>query len=264
MPLIKELESLKEFGCEDRCVLSMYLNTNPGDPELLNGGWKILLKKGLNSIEEYLTASEDNKELKAFRKLKKKVTAELENNTNNLKKSVVLFAAVEPELWSVHYVQVPAKTSFHWENKPVLEEMEYMYKAYPEAGVILPSFGEIRILDTAMGAVKDEMIYAFDPDHGHWSSQQEKSNIQDKQSKKTASPYMAPKPKTNLKGFFKGMNNVVEKLKKERGWKEIHISGETDAANAFAETLREKPASCIYKNLNNSKTNDIIHQVFEK
>ena len=31
-----------------------------------------------------------------------------------------------------------------------------MYKAYPEAGIVLPSFGEVRILDTAMGAVIDE------------------------------------------------------------------------------------------------------------
>ncbi len=264
MPLIKELESLKEFGCEDRCVLSVYLNTNPGDPELLNGGWKIHLKNGLKRIEEYLAASEDDKELKAFKKLRKKVTEEVEKNMNSLRKSVVLFAAVEPELWSVHYVQVPVKTSFHWENKPVTEEIEYMYKAYPEAGVILPSFGEIRILDTAMGAVKDEMIYAFDADGGDWRNQKEESNIQDQKSKKTASPFMSPRPKANLKGFFKGMNQVIEKLKKERGWKEVHVSGEVDAANAFAETLREKPASCIYKNLNNSKAHEIIHQVFEK
>ena len=29
------------------------------------------------------------------------------------------------------------------------EQLEYMYKAYPEAGIIMPSFGEVRILDTA-------------------------------------------------------------------------------------------------------------------
>lgn len=264
MPLIEELTSLKEFGCEDRCVLSIYLNTNPGDPDLLNGAWKIHLKNGLKRIEEYLTASEDEQELKAFRKLKKKVTEEVEQNMNNLRKSVVLFAAVDPELWSIHYVQVPVKTSFHWENKPITEEMEYMYKAYPEAGVILPSFGEIRMLDTAMGDVKEDFIYAFDADAGTWKNKKEETTIQDQKSKKTASPFMDPKPKANLKGFFKGMNQVVEKLKKERGWKEIHVSGEVDAANAFVETLREKPASCIYKNLNNTKAQDIVQQVFEK
>lgn len=264
MSLIKELATLKEFGCEHRCVLSVYLNTNPGDPELLNGGWKIHLKNGFKRLEEYLEASEDEQELKAFRELKKKIGEEIEKNVNNLRKSVVLFAAIEPELWSVHYLQVPVKTSFHWENKPIVEEIEYMYKAYPEAGVILPSFGEIRFLDTAMGDVKDDFIYAFDADTGKWRHKKEDSNIQDRTSNKTASPFMDPKAKANLKGFFKGMDSVVEKLKKERGWKEIHLSGEVDAANAFAETLGQKPASCIYKNLNNSKAADIIHQVFEK
>ena len=73
-----------------------------------------------------------------------------------------------------------------------------------------------------------------------------------------------PRLRENLQRFYKGMGEIVEKLKKERGWQEIHVSGEADLANAFAETLREKPASCIYKNLNNSKPNDVLHQVFEK
>ena len=58
MSLSKELQTLKEFHCEDRCVLSVYLNTNPGDPVQLNGGWRIHLKNGLKRIDEYLTASE--------------------------------------------------------------------------------------------------------------------------------------------------------------------------------------------------------------
>ncbi|WP_256519971.1 VLRF1 family aeRF1-type release factor, partial [Domibacillus sp. A3M-37] len=42
------------------------------------------------------------------------------------------------------------------------------------------------------------------------------------------------------------------------------VAGETELAIAFAETLREKPASCIYKNLNNSKPSEVINQVLEK
>ncbi len=66
MSLSKELQTLKEFHCDDRCVLSVYLNTNPGDPEQLNGAWRIHLKSGFKRIDEYLTASNDEKELKAF------------------------------------------------------------------------------------------------------------------------------------------------------------------------------------------------------
>ena len=262
--LSKELKVLKEFYCEKRCVLSVYLNTNPGDPQQLNGGWKIHLKNGFKRIEEYLAASEDEEESKAFNELKSKVTEEVESNLNNLSKSVVIFAAVAPELWSVHYVQVPVKTSFHWENQPMTEEMEYMYKAYPEAGIILPSSGEVRILDTAMGSVKEEFTYKFDSSTSKWVKQESDEIVHDRGKESKTRPTFESLPQNNIKALFKEMANIIEKLKKERGWQEIHVSGETELANAFAETLREKPASCIYKNLNNSKANDVIHQVFEK
>lgn len=35
-------------------------------------------------------------------------------------------------------------------------------------------------------------------------------------------------------------------------------------ANAFTDTLRDSPASCVYKNLNNSKANEVINQILEK
>ena len=57
------------------------------------------------------------------------------------------------------------------------EEMEYMYKAYPEAGIILPSFGEVRILDTAMGAVIEEFTYDFDPNLEGWGKSEKKTSL---------------------------------------------------------------------------------------
>src|SRR6185312_2183034 len=139
MSLSEKLKELKEFECSSRCVLSVYLNTNPADPEQQNGAWRIHLKTGLKRIDEYIKASNDEKELKAFRELKKKVDTEIEENQNDLHKGVVIFAS--ENLWHVYYVQVSVKTSFHWEDRPMLEELEYMYKAYPEAGIVLPSFG---------------------------------------------------------------------------------------------------------------------------
>lgn len=264
MSLIKELQTLKEFKCVDRCVLSVYLNTNPGDPEQLNGAWRIHLKSGLKRIDEYLTASKDEEELKAFNKLRKKVVDEVENNKNELNKGVVIFASENPELWSVYYVNVPVKTSFHWENHTVTEEMEYMYKAYPEAGIVLPSFGEVRILDSAMGFVNGELTYEFDPNIQGWGDRITVNADNHVAIGSSRVDFLEDRLRENLNRFYKGMGEIVEKLKEKRGWREIHVVGEADHANAFAEILREKPASCIYKNLNNSKPNDIIHQVFEK
>jgi hypothetical protein len=264
MSLNNEIQTLKEIGCDDRCVLTVYLNTNPGDPEQLNGGWRIHLKSGLKRIDEYLTASKDEKEMKAFNELRKKVVDVVEENKNDLNKGVVIFAAKNPELWSVYFVNVPVKTSFHWEDHPVTEQMEYMYKAYPEAGIILPSFGGVRILDTAMGFVNGEYTFDFDPNLEGWGERSKASDAHNVGMGSTKGDAIEPRLRENLQRFYKGMGEAVEKLKKERGWREIHVTGEADHANAFAETLREKPASCIYKNLNNSKPQDIIKQVFEK
>ncbi|WP_253724427.1 VLRF1 family aeRF1-type release factor [Sporosarcina sp. HYO08] len=262
-----ELQRLKKFSCGDRCVLSVYLSTNPGDPEQLNGGWKLHLKSGLKRIEEYIQASDDPKELKAFKSLREKVTKEIESNMNSLRKSVVIFASANPELWSVHYVQVPVrKTSFHWESHPVTEELEYMYKAYPEAGIILPSFGEVRILDTSMGFVHGELTFEFDPNLEGWA--EGRRNMSDAHNTtsggSTRIDGIEPRLRENLQRFYKGMGEIVERLKKQLGWDAVYITGEADHANAFAATLRHKPAGTIYKNLNNSKAQDVIHQVLEK
>ena len=72
MSLANEIESLKTYSCGDRCVLSVYLNTNPADPDQLKGAWKIHLKSGLKRIGEYLEASGDENEIKAFNLCKEK------------------------------------------------------------------------------------------------------------------------------------------------------------------------------------------------
>lgn len=263
MTINDELQALKEYSCSDRCVLSVYLNTNPGDPEQLNGGWKIHLKSGLKRIGEYLEASDEN-EIKAFNNLKNKVINEIEGNQPEMRKGVVIFASANEDLWSVHYVQVPVKTNFFWESYPAIEQMEYMYKAYPEAGIIMPSFGEVRILDTAMGFVRDDLTFKYDPISEVWG---EKKKI-DAKGRRTAanskSAVLDPQYKVNATSFYKGMRTTIEQLKKKRGWREFHVAGEAEMANAFAETLRDLPASCIYKNLNNSKSSEVINQVLEK
>lgn len=264
MSFSEELKKLKEFECSSRCVLSVYLNTNPADPEQQNGAWRIHLKNGLKRIDEYLEASNDEKEIKAYKKLKEKVTKEIENNQNDLNKGVVIFASLDPELWSVHYVQVQVKTSFHWEDHPVIEELEYMLKAYPEAGIILTSFGEVRVLDTAMGFVNGERSYEFDSGLEVWREQAGIRSSLQRGAGGNNSDDLDHRLKENLDRFYKEMGTIVEKMQKERNWKEIYVVGEAELANSFAKSLRTKPKNCIYKNLINIQSSKVLHHVFEK
>ncbi|WOV86305.1 VLRF1 family aeRF1-type release factor [Sporosarcina oncorhynchi] len=264
MSLSEELKDLKEFKCDSRCVLSVYLNTNPADPEQQNGAWKIHLKNGLKRITEYLEASQDEKELKSYKKLRDKIVKEIENNQNDLNKGVVIFAAEDPELWSVHYVQVQVKTSFHWEDHPIVEEMEYMLKAYPEAGVILPSFGEVRVLDTAMGFINGEKTYHFDAGLEVWREQKGMNPAKQRGMGGSHVDDLDDRLRENLERFYKEMATIVEKMRKELDWKELYVVGEAEAANSFANSLRTKPNNTINKNLNNVEARKILHQVFEK
>ncbi|RNF40153.1 VLRF1 family aeRF1-type release factor [Planococcus salinus] len=295
MTLYDEIQKLKSFECEDRCVLSVYLNTNPADLNAQSGAWKIHLKNGLKRLDEYLTASHDETEIKNYKKLRKKVEQEILDHQNDLQKGVVIFASTHDDLWSVHYVQVPVKTSFHWETKPVLDELRYMYKAYPYAGVVLPSFKGVRVLDTSMGIINDEIYYEFDSGLEVWTEQKgvrSSGRVQGRAGAGTArsgaagsvgggaaggnSPVIGGsgggspvdeldhRLKENLERFYKDMGGKIEKLKKERHWEEIHIVGEAEHAKSFSRALQKKPNSCIYKNLINSQPSNILHEVFEK
>ena len=287
MTLYDEIQELKQIECEDRCVLSVYLNTNPADREAQNGAWKIQLKNGLKRIDEYLTASKDEKELKAYKELRKKVEKEITDNQGDLQKGVVIFASTQDDLFWVKHLQISVKTDFQWESKPALDQLRYIYKAYPYAGVILPSFKGIRVLDTSVGIVNEEVYYEFDAGLEVWTEQKgvrSSGRIQGRSGAGSTgggaaggnSPVIGGsgggsptdeldhRLKENLDRFYKDMGSKIEKLKKERRWEEIHIIGEAEHAQSFAKVLHQKPNSCIHKNFINNSADKILHEVFEK
>ncbi|WP_432355680.1 VLRF1 family aeRF1-type release factor [Sporosarcina sp. A2] len=264
MSLSEELQTLKDYHCENRCVLSVYLSTNPAERDQQFGAWRIHLKSGLKRLEEYLDVSSDPKEVEAFKKAKARVTEEIERNRNDLKKGVVIFAADDPDLWSVHYVQVAVKTSFHWEDHPVIDELHYMLKAYPNSGVIMPSAGNVRILDTAMGYVEDDLVFYFDQGLDVWQEQKSKNPSDNRTAGGSRVDDLDQGLKENLERFYKSMASDIDKMKKERHWDEIHVIGEAESSQSFAAAMNQKPKSVLHKNLNNSTPDKVLHEVFEK
>lgn len=280
MTLYDEIQELKAFRCDDRCVLSIYLNTNPADSEAQNGAWKIHLKNGLKKLDEYLSASRDEKEINAYRELKKKVEREITDHQGELLKGVVIFASPHENLWWVRYVQIPVKNNFHWEETPQLDQLRYMYKAYPYAGVVMPSLRGIRVLDTSMGIINEEFFYEFDSGLEVWTEQRGVRSSGRVSGVGSAgggasggstpvsgggSPVdeLDHRLKENLDRFYKDMGGKIEKLKKERRWEEVHVVGDAEHAKSFAKSLNDKPKSCVYKNLMNNDPGKILHEVFE-
>lgn len=264
MTFQEELEQLKAVESDERCILSVYLNTNPADPEQRNGAWKIHLKNGMKRLSEYITTSSEEEEIKLFKKSRDKVMEEIEKNQNEFHKGLVIFVSEKIDLWSVHYVQVPVKTSFHWEKVPVLEELHYMNKAYPHSGIVLPSMDYVRILDTSMGFVNDEFVYEFDAGKKQWEKRGDHFVGGLQSAGATDADTFKDRVRENLLRFYKEMGATVGRIKKERKWQEIHVAGEAELANAFAETLPQKPESCLHKNLHKRDPSVILHEVFEK
>lgn len=264
MRLQEELQLLSEFESDDNNVLSIYLNTDPADPDQGNDAWKIHLKNGLKELEEMIPSSTNKAELQSFKKIKKKIQKEIEANQTNLNKGIIVFACEDPELWSVHYVQVRLKTNFYWRKKPELEQLYYINKAYPAASIILPAFNEVRIVDTEMGVVNDELVYEFDSGKEEWRQKKGVAYGSVRSSSATHVEAFEDRLKENLLRFYKQMGTTIGYLKKEREWKEVHVSGEAEQANAIASSLAKKPDSILYKNLINSKSNQVLHEVFEK
>ena len=264
MKVQEELKQLKDYENKENSVLSIYLNTDPADPEQANDAWKIHLKNGMKEIKEKIHSSESQSELQTFKKLEKQVLNEINANQINLNKGIIIFAAQEPELWSVHDVQVRIKTNFHWGKKLEIEQLFYINKAYPHAGIILPSSNEVRIIDTATGIVNDEFSYEFDAGSEEWRRKKGIAYGSVRASSATHVDAFDDRLKENLFRFYKKMGVTIGQLAKERQWKEVHVSGEAELANTMAKTLPIKPASTLYKNLINSKSNQVLHEVFER
>src|SRR5690625_5672916 len=75
---IKELESIRKEGSDK--IYSMYLNTDPSDPDQQGGKWKIQLKKSLQDFTNFLKEDDNKEELKNFEIVKDKVEKYVERS----------------------------------------------------------------------------------------------------------------------------------------------------------------------------------------
>lgn len=264
MTLENELQHLRDFECgEAKCVLSMYLNTDPADQDQQKSEWKIRLKNGLNRIQEYLYASNDKEEIKNYKKLKKKVEDEIKQNRTELQKGVIIFASEDENLWSVHYVQVPVETSFHWEPHPVLEQLSEIQEKFPHSGVILPNQDEVKVIDTSLGEINEERTYQFDPESENWSFKEGLASSDRMASGASHVDKLQQRFEENRHRFYKKMASNIDQLRKDRNWKEIHLVGEGDMIRSFETNLRTKPSGTIHKNLNKADPTKILEAVFK-
>ncbi|MBU9710342.1 VLRF1 family aeRF1-type release factor [Evansella tamaricis] len=259
-----ELKALKEFQCDQgKCVLTVYLNTDRANQDQQKGEWKIRLKNGLKRLEEYLIASGEEVQLQSYRKLRKMVEKEVRGNQSHLLKSVVIFASEDKSLWSVHYLQLPVETSFHWENKPAVDQLEQMHKTFPRTGIIMPSLNQVKVIDADLGEIQDTRVYEFDPETEDWRPKNGLATSDRMASGANHIDGFQQRFEENLNRFYKKIAGNLEQMKRDRKWESVYIIGEPDMVKTLESLMKVKVDRCVMKNMTNSQSSQVLAQVFQ-
>jgi hypothetical protein len=253
MDINKEIKKLENVYLEKpQRVFSMYLNTDPADPEQQGGKWKLHLKNGLNSFENYLQMDGDSEEKRNYWAVKEMVEKYMHENEQNLAKSVVIFATGDQSIWFAEKFQMPVETEFSWEETPKLDQIKKMLDQFPETGIILTQKESIKILDTELGNLKDSRLYQLDLDIEDWREHTGPHRAQPSMGsggKNTKQEQFEARFEANRYRWYKSIATSLDKLAKDKNWKKIIIVGNKEEAEDLSSNMNKEVTKVIPKNM---------------
>lgn len=264
MGILQTMNQLKQISSGEK-VLSLYLNTDPTDPDQQGGKWKTMLKSGLQQIEQSLKEKEAEDELKSFQKVRDEVEKYVLENERHLKRAVVVFAATDQSIWFAERLQIRVKSAFHWEEKPVIDQLETLVKDYAKSGLILVQHNEIQVIETLLNETTPLKDYELDietedwkekvgPRQGFHSSGLGAHNAQVDNYEKRF--------EANQHRWFKSIAGKLDKLAKDQEWEKIYIVGETNVAHELDKAMNKEVERVIHKNMLGQKEDQILEAVF--
>ncbi|SET47674.1 hypothetical protein SAMN05216389_11250 [Oceanobacillus limi] len=253
MDMKKVMEKLESVYLEKpHRVFSMYLNTDPADPEQQGGEWKIHLKNGLNRFENYLKADGDVEEQKNFKKIKEKVQQYVHDNELNLSKSIVVFATPNEEIWFAERFQMPVETKFYWEETAKVDQLKEMYQKFPKTGIILTQKEAIKVIDSELGSLKDTKLFELDLDTEDWKEHTGPQNVQ--ASVGLGGSDMKPDEfqqrfEANRYRWYKTIASKLDKLAKDKRWDSIYLVGDKEEAKDLMKNMNKYVTDIVNKNM---------------
>src|SRR5699024_4494602 len=153
---IKELESIRKEGSDKIC--SMYLNTDPSDPDQQGGKWKIQLKKSLQDFTNFFKEDDNKEELKNFEIVKDKVEKYDEVAEKELTRGINLMATAD-KVWFARKVQMRLKSEFDWQREPNLTQLKELEIEFPKTGMILVQQNYVKVIDAFLNEIRDVHFY---------------------------------------------------------------------------------------------------------
>lgn len=248
MALFKKIQFLKQVTKEKPDgILSIYLDTDRSKPEQQNGQWKVRLKNGLKKLEEYLEAQNALEEKNRFKKLIKKVEKEIYQLQREHQKGLILFASSDLALWELEILQVEVQNEFHWEAQPALEQLQTINLKHPPSGLILAHQNQVRVLDTALGQVLDELDYQWHMEMEDWAD------------------FKGPTASSGNQNISREYKKLFPKLlqeSKDRNWKAVYLIGDSSLIDSFKPIFDHLSQLYIVpKNLKDKSAHDLLAEV---
>ncbi|WP_026906743.1 VLRF1 family aeRF1-type release factor [Paucisalibacillus globulus] len=260
--VIARLESV--YREKPHRVFSMYLNTDPSNPEQQVGDWKIHLKNGLNNFESYLNADGDQEEKKNFNKINEKVQQYIQENELNLSKSIVIFATADEEVWFAERFQMPVETCFYWQETAKVDQLSEMYHQFPKTGIILIQKERIKIIDSVLGSVSNTKQFALDLITEKWK---ELSGPQDELEAVEFSGYnmrtdkLEQRFEANRSRLYKTFASKLDKLAKDKQWDSIYLVGDKKEAQDLMANMNKPVTDIVCKNMLDHEETKVIDVV---
>lgn len=265
MRIDKQLKQLEKTKLESpNKVFSMYLNTDPSDPDQQGGEWKIHLKNGLNNFASYLESGKDKEELNNFNKVKEKVQDYVQNNEQNLKKGIVLFASADGSLWFAELVQMPVKNEFYWEETPITDQVDELRDKFPKSGIVLVQQNEIKIIEAEMGEILETKFFELDLDTENWrekTAEGKRQQAMGKGGKDPSRDSFDARVHANQQRWYKSIAPKLDKLAKDNQWERIYLVGDKQETETLRDTMNKEIYKLEEKNLLNHEESEILEKV---
>ncbi|MCT2535945.1 VLRF1 family aeRF1-type release factor [Aquibacillus koreensis] len=264
MKLEGKLKELQNVELEKpNSVFSMYLNTDPADPEGQGSQWRIQLKNGLNSFENYLERSDDKEELKNFRKVRKQVDDYVNHNHMKFQKSVILFASPDQSVWFAESLQMRVRTEFFWQESPVTDQLYQLKSMFPKLGIILVQQSQVKVIEAELGSILNTEHYELDIDTEDWRQHAGPRPHSDtgKGGKNLQTDHFDERFKANQKRWYKSIAPKLDKLAKDHGWMRIYIAGDKDEAKDIAHYMNKPIDKLENRNILEHDELKVIEQV---
>ncbi|WP_082233465.1 VLRF1 family aeRF1-type release factor [Halobacillus massiliensis] len=265
MDLNKELKKLDNIHLEKpQKVFTMYLNTDPSDPDQQGGEWKIQLKNGLNNFENYLKEDGDSDEKRNFWNVREKVESFIEGNEQNFGKCAVVFATGDDTVWFAERFQMPVKTEFYWEESPVLDQLKEMQEKFPKTGIILTQKNQIKAIDANLGTINDSHLFELDLNTEDWrvfKGPQRGQNRGQSGGQNTQFEQYKDRFDANRYRWYKSVAPKLDKLAKDHGWQRIYMVGDKEELKDLDDNMNKEVNKYVNKNLLDHEETSVIAEV---